>query len=86
MKMLPLLALLTLPLLAGCSASVTTFSASIRSPAGQDAQAFCEAEVLGRGVTREISLDGAGPTIYQRQMKLCLNRYGFEPEGAPAGY
>lgn len=85
MKILSLLTLLSLPLLAGCSASVTTFSGTIRSPAGQDAEAYCAAEVEGRGVTREISVGAEGPTVYQRQMKLCLNRYGFEPEGYPTG-
>lgn len=80
MKTLSFLTLLSLPLLAGCSASVTTFSGTVRSPAAQDADAYCAAEVEGRGVTREISADG-GPTVYQRQMKLCLNRYGFEPAG-----
>ena len=80
MKTLSFLTLLSLPLLAGCSASVTTFSGTVHSPAAQDADAYCAAEVEGRGVTREVSTDG-GPTIYQRQMKLCLNRYGFEPAG-----
>jgi hypothetical protein len=81
MKTLSFLTLLSLPLLAGCAASVTTFSGTVRSPAAQDADAYCSAEVEGRGVTREISVGAEGPTIYQRQMKLCLNRYGFEPAG-----
>lgn len=86
MKMLPILMLLSLPLLAGCSASVTTFSGTVRSPAAHDADAYCAAEVEGRGVTREISVGAEAPTVYQRQMKLCLNRYGFEPESYPTGY
>ena len=83
MKALFRSALVALPLaLAGCSASVTTFSGDISAPpppsSPAEARAYCDAEIRGRSTTHEIAIgpDGGARTTREK-MSLCLQRYGF---------
>jgi len=72
-------ALTAAAILAGCSASVTTFSADIGAPsANLQARDSCAAEVNARSTTREINTS-SGARSYNERLRACVERYGVDP-------
>ncbi len=83
MKCFLLPALILLPLaLAGCSASVTTFSGDISTPPpptnAAEARAYCDTQIRGRSTTHEIAIGpNGGARTTREKMDVCLRQFGF---------
>lgn len=72
--------LVCLPLLGGCSASVTTYSGSFESQGREDARLRCDAQITGTATTNQVTIgSGVDTRVYHERMRLCLERYGYAP-------